>query len=496
MSSDAEKKAAYLKNHAIKGQVKKTVVEDKSLAIIDNAVTKMEKPLPKSKRRPSETSKHSTDSAAGLDVINESAREFVSDSVVAEDKTADEKSNAEGLDQQEEQHKDPIDLVKADEEDSENSEEDTKIGDDLNDSQKSEEAASRKQSLSGEKQEEASSRKQSLSEEQKEGEVDSRTKSLSDEQTDVETASRKPSDMDDELNERDLRATIEGSEVFTEAIEHANGGAVLGEDSKAVKNDKEENNAGMDAPTETKPKKNKSKADLDVAKNAAKSAKKGLKSKSMAPSQDTDKKPKTRKENMSLGNIGSVGGQKESGKAVDTKTILLAGAVGKEEKKNRQAKAEDQKLAESQHIDGANFQTVAGGLVNDKEEKTDSNEALTGKSKSGVVKEPKVKREKTKSKRKGPLVLEEEQLVRPSEAEPEKHQKLAEKESRADLVNEENGLVEVNENENGENKIAEVRESGERLNSKSQTFSIRKSDSLGDIDRKSLGLLILLFLGF
>jgi hypothetical protein len=190
---------------------------------------------------------------------------------------------------------------------------------------------------------------------------------------------------------------------------------------------------------------------------------------------------------MSLGNIGSVGGQKESGKAMDTKTILLAGAVGKEEKKNRQAKAEDQKLAESQHIDGANFQTVSGGLDNDKEEKTNSNEALTGKSKSGVVKEPKVKREKTKSKRKGPLVLEEEQLVRPSEAEPEKHQKLAEKESRADLVSEENGLVEVNENENGENKIAEVRESGERLNSKSQTFSIRKSDSLGDIDRKSLG---------
>lgn len=88
--SSGQKKKVFLKNHAIKGQVKKTVVTDKKLEITDDAVTKMETPLPKAKkdRRLSEVSKKSNGSASNLDVINESVREMATESAVFVDENS------------------------------------------------------------------------------------------------------------------------------------------------------------------------------------------------------------------------------------------------------------------------------------------------------------------------------------------------------------------------------------------------------------------------
>lgn len=99
--SSEQKKKAFLKNHAIKGQVKKTVVTDKKLEITDDAVTKMETPLPKAKkdRRLSEVSKKSNGSASNLDVINESAREMATESAVFMDENSKPEQSAAEADQ-------------------------------------------------------------------------------------------------------------------------------------------------------------------------------------------------------------------------------------------------------------------------------------------------------------------------------------------------------------------------------------------------------------
>lgn len=250
--------------------------------------------------------------------------------------------------------------------------------------------------------------------------------------------------------------------------------------------------------------------------------KKGLKSKSIPVLNARDQDKKTRKELMSAGNIGAQNGRT----ANDTKALLVATSGKEKEKKPRIAKdrASTTTLIKSKTEDEtakeddvkANEADAAESKANDEdasevkateenavEAKTaleapgapvDETKAVTvvfpstdkkavekkqttsdAKSKGGVTKEGVVKREKTKSKTKGPLAMESEDTVIASK----KSKRTSRKGESSDEVDQQAKLV---ENENNElNNSSEM-----NVLSKSQTFSIRKAESLTELaDKKS-----------